>query len=75
MTTLNAREPRDSGLAIAQHHLNIRAELPEQWAHDAFSLFEHRAKKMLGLDLLILVALGELDARLNGLLSSQREFV
>jgi len=75
LTTLNAREPRDSSLAIVQHYLNVRSEFAEQRAHDALGLFEHCAQQMLGLDLLILVSFGEFNASLNGFLTSQSEFV
>jgi hypothetical protein len=75
LTALHTREARDCRLAIAEDHLNVRAKLAEQRAHDAFGLFEHRTEQMLRLDLLILVSFSEFDACLNGLLASQCESV
>ena len=75
LTTLNPRETRDGRLAIVEHHLNVRAELAEQRAHNPFRLFEHRAKNMLGLDLLILIPFSKFEPRLDGFLSSKCEFV
>jgi hypothetical protein len=75
LATLDAREKRNSRLTIVQNYRNIRPEMHQQRAYDAFGLLDHRTEKMLGLDLLILVAFGDFDAGLNGFLSSQGEFV
>ncbi len=75
LTTLDPWKTRYRRLAIAEHNLNVRAELAEQRAHNSFGLFEHRAKDVLGLDLLILISLSEFDPCLDGLLSAKCEFV
>ena len=65
----------DGGLAIVFDDLNVRAEFSEHRPHDPFRLIEHRTEKMLRLNLLILIALGEFNARLDCFLSSKCEFV
>ena len=75
LATLHAWETRDRRLAIAQHYLNVCAEFAEQWAHNSFRLFEHRAEHVLGFDLLILVSLSKFDPCLNGFLSPKCKFV
>ena len=75
LTTLDLGKTSDRCLAVVQHDLHVRTHLAEQRTHDAFSLLKHRAEKMLGLDLLILIAFSELDSRLNRFLSTECEFV
>jgi hypothetical protein len=53
--------------------LQIRAEFAEQRAHDAFRLFQHGDEQVFRLDLLILIALGLFDGRLDGFLPAQSE--
>jgi hypothetical protein len=55
--------------------LNVRSEFSEQRAHDAFRLVEHRAEQMFGLNLLILISFGQLNAGLNRFLASECEFI
>jgi hypothetical protein len=62
---LHARETSDSRLRVVKNDSDVRAELAEDWSNNALGLFEHRDEQMLGLDLLVLVALGELDGGLN----------
>ena len=75
LTTLNARKTRDCRFAVVLHNLDVRPQLTQQWTNDAFGLFEHRAKNVLRLDLLILISFGEFDPRLNRFLSSKCEFI
>jgi hypothetical protein len=75
LSALHARKACDRGLAIVYYYLHVRAELAQQWSDDALWLFEHRAQNVFRLDLLILAPLGQLDARLDGFLASQCEFV
>ena len=75
LATLDLRQTSDSCLAIAEHDLDVRAQLAEQRAHDPFSLFEHRAQQVLRLDLLVLIAFSEFDSGLNRLLAAECEFV
>jgi len=60
-------------LEVVQDDLQVRAELAEQGPDDALRLFEHGEQEVLGLDLLVLVALGRFDGRLDGLLAAQCE--
>lgn len=75
LTTLHARKTGDGRLAIVLNDLNVGPELTEQRAHDALSLIKHRAKNMLGLDLLILIAFSQFNACLNRFLSAKCEFI
>jgi len=75
LPTLDAGKTRDSRLTITQHNLHISAQFAEQRANNALGLFEHGAQDVLRFDLLVLIALGQFYSRLNGLLSSQCEFV
>jgi len=75
LTALDARKTRDGCLAIIQNDLHIGAEFAEQRANNTLGLFEHGAQDVLRFDLLVLIALGEFYARLNGFLPSQCEFV
>ena len=63
----------DGRLQVVQDDLDVGAELAEQRADNALWLFEHGEQEVLGLDLLVLVALGRLDGRLDGLLAAQCE--
>src|SRR5260370_39872234 len=75
LAALDPRKASDGGLAVVLHDLNIRAQFSEQRTHDAFWLLEHCAEKVLRFDLLILIALGEVNAGLNGFLSAKRGVV
>jgi hypothetical protein len=75
LPALHARESTDRGFTIILDDLNVRAEFSEQWTHDTFRLIEHGAKNMLGLDLLMLIALRELNPCLNRFLSAKCEFI
>src|SRR5438105_215364 len=75
LSTLYARKPCDCGLAVVLNNLNVCTELSQKRAHDTFRLFEHRAKQMLRLNLLILISLSEFNRGLNRFLSSKCEFI
>jgi hypothetical protein len=72
---LHSRKSRDGRFAIVLNDLNVRSEFSEQRAHDAFRLVEHRAEQMFGLNLLILISFGQLNAGLNRFLASECEFI
>jgi hypothetical protein len=71
LPALHLRQTVDGGLRVVQDNLQIRAEFAEERAHDAFRLFKHGDEQVLRLDLLMLVALGRFDGRLDGLLPAQ----
>ena len=75
LAPLHARETRNGRLAVAQHHLHVRAELAQHRTHYSLGLLEHCAENVLWLDLLILVLFSEFYARLDGFLSSKCELV
>jgi hypothetical protein len=75
LATLDARKTADCRFAVVLHNLDVRPQLTQQRTNDALGLFEHRAKNVLRLDLLILITFGELDARLNRFLSAKCEFI
>ena len=75
LAALDFRKARDGRLAIIEHNLDICAQLAEQGTHNSLCLFEHRAQKVLGLDLLILIPLSQFNAGLDGFLSPKCEFV
>jgi hypothetical protein len=75
LPTLDAGKTRDSRLTITQHDLNISAQFAEQRPNNALGLFEHGAQDVLRFDLLVLIALGQFDSRLDGLLPSEWAFV
>ena len=56
--------------SVGQDRRDVRTDLAEDRAHDAFFLLEHRREKMFGLDLLILILLGNADRFLNGFLAA-----
>jgi hypothetical protein len=73
LPALHLRQTPDRRLQVVQDDLDVRAELAEERADDAFGLFEHGEQEVFRLDLLVLVALGGLDGRLDGLLAAQCE--
>jgi hypothetical protein len=52
-------------LRVVENDSDVSAELAEDWSDNTFRLLEHRDEQVLRLNLLVLVALGELDSGLN----------
>jgi hypothetical protein len=75
LAPLDARKTADCRFAVVLHNLDVRSQLAQQRTNDALGLFEHCAKNVLRLNLLILISFGELDARLNRFLSAKGEFI
>ena len=75
LAALDARKTADCRFAVVLHNLDVGSQLAEQRTNDPLGLFEHCAKNVLRLDLLILISFGELDARLNRFLSAKCEFI
>src|SRR5436189_4141507 len=75
LTALHARETPQGRFAIVLDYLNVGAKFSQQWPDNAFRLLQHCAQNMLGLNLLVLVSLGELYAGLNRFLAAKCEFI
>src|SRR5689334_3807825 len=65
LPALDARKARDRRLCVVKNDGDVRAELAENWSNNTLGLFEHHDEQMLRLNLLMLVALGQLDSGLN----------
>jgi hypothetical protein len=65
LPALDARKTSHGCLRVVENDSDIRAQLAEYWSNYTFGLLEHRDEQVLRLDLLVLVALGELDSGLN----------
>ena len=69
LSALYAWKPSDCRLRVVKNDRDVGSEFAEYWSNNAFRLFQHHNEQVLGLNLLVLVALGELDGGLNCFLS------
>src|ERR1051325_10956297 len=70
LTALHTGKARDRRLYVVEDNLHVSAELAEHGTHNPFGLLKHDQQQMLRLNLLVLITLGHLYGRLNGLLAT-----